>query len=475
MLKQFKITCINVSIDTLFKHINGERFTVKYLGNVCIALLAISLSCTSALAGPLPEPIFETDFEFDANPPANQVELGQLLFFDKIMSGDLDTSCATCHQPLAGTGDGLSLGLGSGAHGVAVMRTTAGIPFQESAPNRIVRNSPPLFNLGWRGWNVLMQDGDISRDETQSTGFATPLGENLPEGLQNILAAQNMFPAAQPREMAGTQSDTAISVAALIPDTLLTLDLITQQVLTIPEYVTRFIDVYDDVDSADDVSFVHIANALAAYQIANFTAINSPFDRFLRGERGTMSGEQRRGMNLFFGRAGCDSCHNGPLLTDQNFYAISVPQIGPGRQFGAGGQDNGRRRVSLDPDDRFKYKTPNLRNVALTGPWGHDGAYATLEGIVRHHLDPINSLENYDTDQAVLPDRERWAAVDFIEHENLTQRALRAERNQLAPIALSDRMVNDLVAFLHALTDPASIDLNHTIPMSVPSGLPVSD
>jgi cytochrome c peroxidase len=95
--------------------------------------------------------------------------------------------------------------------------------------------------------------------------------------------------------------------------------------------------------------------------------------------------------------------------------------------------------------------------------------------MVRHHLDPINSLENYDTTQALLPDTSRWGDRDFVEHNNLENRAEMIGNNQLAPVQLSERQITDLILFLHALTDPAALDLRHTIPATVPSGLPVWD
>ena len=429
-----------------------------------------------AQAGALPAPLKQTGFYDNTRPKRAKVDLGQQLFFDKILGGTKDVACATCHSPLTGTSDGLSLGLGVGARGLSVYRSSLGFDtFEEAAVNRIVRNSRALFNLGWHGWTTLMTDGDISVDPTQPSGFASPLGEDFPVGLDNLLAAQNMLPAAQPREMAGTFGDNEVTLAAKAGDMPLVWDLLAARVAGIDEYVRQFVAVFDDVDSADDITFVHIANAMAAYQIYYFTAFNSPFDQYLRGNKAGMNGKARNGMNLFYGKAGCDTCHSGPMLTDQEFYAISIPQIGPGRAAGTGGEDKGRERISRDWRDKFKYATPSLRNVALTGPYGHDGAYGTLEAVIRHHLDPLTALEEYDTSQALLPDSSRWGADDFVEHENLSQRAERAARNQLQPIELTDKEVNELVAFMHALTDPKSIDLRHTVPMSVPSGLPVWD
>jgi hypothetical protein len=94
-----------------------------------------------------------------------------------------------------------------------------------------------------------------------------------------------------------------------------------------------------------------------------------------------MSGDALKGMKLFYGRADCADCHSGTFQTDLEFHAIGIPQIGPG--FGGvgfqGREDFGREGVTGDPEDRYKFRTPSLRNVALTAPYGHDGFYRTLE------------------------------------------------------------------------------------------------
>ena len=136
--------------------------------------------------------------------------------------------------------------------------------------------------------------------------------------------------------------------------------------------------------------------------------------------------------------------------------------------------------------------------MTLTGPWGHDGAYQTLEDVVRHHLDPVRSLNDYIAPDGMLqpldqvleitadgPKLEhRWLRPNrlsaFLERDTWVQRhpSLRGritDANELAPIDLSDAEVHDLLAFLESLTDPASKDLTAEIPGNVPSGLPVEN
>jgi cytochrome c peroxidase len=191
-------------------------------------------------------------------------------------------------------------------------------------------------------------------------------------------------------------------------------------------------------------------------------------------------------MKLFYGKAGCSECHSGPLQTDHGYHAVAMPQIGPGKGDFENG-DFGREQVTHDIDtdgdgvpqddaDRYKFRTPSLRNTALTGPWGHGGAYNSLEAMVRHQLDPVTSLHDYDIGEAVLPSRTDLDAEDFVHMSDPDNVQAIADASEIQEsIALSETEVAELIAFLHALTDPASLDLRTTVPISVPSGLRLAD
>jgi cytochrome c peroxidase len=215
-------------------------------------------------------------------------------------------------------------------------------------------------------------------------------------------------------------------------------------------------------------------------------------------------------MELFYGKAGCANCHSGPFQTDHDFHAIAMPQIGPGKRDGADGrywratgedeflEDFGRGRVTMRTEDRYRFRTPSLRNVVLSAPYGHSGAYATLEEVVRHHLDPVAALEAYDPDQVELPLLGRvleltvqgsrlnhaflnphrqvgYEARDTFVQRTPEIRARIAAANELEPVRLTDPEVHALVAFLGTLTDPGARDTEHLVPDRVPSGLPVED
>lgn len=128
----------------------------------------------------------------------------------------------------------------------------------------------------------------------------------------------------------------------------------------------------------------------------------------------------------------------------------------------------GRLRVTGRAEDAYAFRTPPLRNVAHTAPYGHSGAYATLEAVVRHHLDPVNSLRNYDPAQAVLP------GLDVDDLRILSDPAeidAIAAANSLAPRNLDDQQVADILVFLEGLTDTQSLRGALGVPLSVPSGL----
>ena len=426
----------------------------------------------------LPDAPEDYDYYDNGAPDAGKIELGRLLFFDKILSGNLNVSCASCHHPLAATGDGLSLPVGEGGVGLGVTRNNgAGT---SAVHERVPRNAPPIFNLGAREFRVMFHDGRVAVDHSQPSGFLSPAGEDLPRGLDNVLAVQAMFPVTSGAEMAGQPGENPIADAAAAGD-LAGADgvwaQIAERLRNIDEYADRFKSVYG-LRNADEISYVHVANAIAAFEAATWRADNSAFDQFLRGDVRAMSPRQRRGMRVFYrrNRGDCASCPSGPFQTDHAFRAIAMPQIGPGKGDGPSGrEDFGRERVTLNPADRFRFRVPTLRNVELTAPYGHAGAFDTLEAMVRHHLDTVSSLHSYDPSQARLAPRPDLDALDFEVMQSAQLRSDIGAANELAPRRLSDEDVRNLLEFLRALTDRGSIDLRKDVPDAVPSGIPISE
>jgi len=447
-----------------------------------ILLSSLVLGSSVALADPLPEPAMNSDFHDSGSPSPVKVELGKIMFFDKILSGNLNISCASCHHALTGTGDGLSLPVGEGGRGLGVTRDTGS--GDDSVHERVPRNSPPVFNLGALEFTRMFHDGRVEENPAEPSGFRSPAGDDLPDGLDNVLAVQAMFPVTSGTEMAGQageneQADAAAAGKLAGPGGVW--EQIAKKLQSYPEYVDLFKAAFPgEIKMKEDISYVHAANAIAAFEARDWRFDNSPFDQYLHGNKKALSVEARIGMNVFYGKGGCGSCHQGTFQTDHDFHAIAMPQIGAGKGdnlpgYDDGHDDFGRERVSGDSADRFRFRTPSLRNVALTPPYGHAGAYNTLEAVVHHHLDAVNSLHEYDTEQATLPSRPDLDELDFVVMDDDSRRAAIAQANELEPVRLKEKDFRELMAFLHALTDPAALDLRGDVPASVPSGLPIWD
>jgi cytochrome c peroxidase len=206
--------------------------------------------------------------------------------------------------------------------------------------------------------------------------------------------------------------------------------------------------------------------ALAAFQRQAFTHTRSPFDRYLDRDDGALTTEQKRGALLFFGDARCGSCHNGPFIGGQSFANVGAPQIGPG---GASEPPLDLGRGEHQQFYRFAFRVAPLRNVELTAPYMHSGAYSTLEAVVRHYDNVSLAVRTYDIDQHAPALRDAYHGGDATHNAVLTTLDSRLR----TPIDLTEAEMRELVAFLKSLTDPAARDLRSLTPARVPSGLPV--
>ncbi len=439
---------------------------IRKLTHVVFALLCpFGLASANELSAPI------TAQDFVAIDPA-QAKIGQLLFYDKVLSGNRNISCGTCHHhDLAGT-DGLSLGIGEGGTGLGLKRLPG--EGEHRIVKRIPRNSPALWNLGHRSIRTLFHDGRLAVSDIYGNGFDSPAEEWLPQGLDHILAAQALFPMTSLAEMAGTPEENEIAgavndrVDAVWP-------IVAQRIRATPGYPELFVEAFDHINDPAEITIVEIGNALGAFIASEWQSFDSPYDRYLAGETDALTDDQMRGMALFFGDANCASCHSGPLLSDQSFHALGLPAFGPGRtrKFDPLPRDLGRMGKSDDLADAYRFRTPALRNVALTAPYGHNGAYATLEGIVRHHLNVEDALSVWTRDDARLPEVPWLAKADFAIQEDRLEMARQARSVDITPIDLTDSDVGALVAFLNALTGETAETRPLGRPDTVPSGLPV--
>ena len=261
-------------------------------------------------------------------------------------------------------------------------------------PIFIARNAPEVFNRAF--FRTMFWDGRVERLDDGT--LATPAGDQLLEGVASPLAAQAMFPVMSREEMRGGVGENELgdiddSDAQGIWSGLMA------RLLAIDEYRDLFAAAFPGV-AEEDLTFAHAANAIAEFESERFTLLDSPFDRYVRGDNKALSAEQKAGLELFFDRAQCAECHKGPLLTNEEYHNAGVVQLGPGKGHGDDGTwDFGREGVTGQLIDRWRFRTPPLHNVAATGPYMHDGSIATLEGVVRHYDDISAASQNYDASQ----------------------------------------------------------------------------
>ena len=395
------------------------------------------------------------------------VDLGQALFFDKILSGNRDVSCASCHDPLMHATDGRSLAIGTGAVGAGTTRVLG------EGRNFTPRSAPSIINTGLRSF-YLFWDGRVNV-EGGPARFQTPAGPALPLGLVNLLAAQAMFPVVNRNEMRGDVGDVDRfgnpNELARFGDAEFGViwSATMQRLLAVNEYIAKFNAAYPGVPRTA-LGFQHAANAIAAFETQAFTHTNSPFDRYLARDDRALTDVQKHGALLFFGKARCSSCHFGATLGGQSFANAGVPQLGPGTGKGAP-LDLGRGDVVDQEFYKFSFRVPSLRNVELTAPYAHNGAFPTLDAVVRHYNNVEKSLRTYDVSQLDPALRASYHG------DAATINAVLAslDGRLRTPINLTDDEIEQLVAFLKSLTDPSARDLSGVVPARVPSGLPVRE
>lgn len=357
-------------------------------------------------------------------PSAARIALGRLLFFDPILSGEKDVACATCHHPDLAFADGRQFSVGAGGAGlgpgrVASVSSLTGLPI-----GLVPRNSQTIFNAAFNG---------------DAAGHPSHLGLQFWDGRAIGLEEQARIPITSRTEMAGDAYPAEVAR-----------DSVVARVRGVDEYVELFREAFptesEGLAGADIVTMDTYGRAVAAYERELVTR-NSPFDRYARGEDGALSSEQKLGLELFFTKARCSSCHGGPMFSDFLFHVIGVPQQGDGKDV-LPGDDTGREEHTHTRMDRYAFRTPTLRNVELTAPYMHDGAFVTLDDVVRFY------------DRGATP---RHPAVS----DALVDAFVRDS------IGLTDGEVIALVEFMEALTDPGT-GLDPTllsVPESVPSGL----
>jgi len=416
-----------------------------------------------------------------------RAELGRLLFFDPILSGDRNISCATCHHPAFAMADGRVLPIGAGGDGLGPTRTfVERVALADEASNVrrlavmhggnadettvhnpfigqfVPRNSPTILNSALL--DIQFWDGRVQPYANQFKTLERRVNELA---LSDSLATQALFPVTSLHEMAGA------TLGGLAPHEIRRA--LIERLRANPTYVEMFRAAFDaaDAPAAEPVTIERMVEALAAFE-RTLIFTDAPWDAFLRGDTDALNEQQKRGALLFFGaldsQINCTVCHGGDLFTDHDFHNLLAPQLGPGKGNGySRREDWGRANVTFDARDRFAFRTPSLRNVTLTAPYFHNGAFATLEAAIRHHADIEGSVTGYDPSANGIPP-DLYSSLQPFAPERQLASVAPALRHGLP---LSEADIADLVAFLDALTDPAATDLDHLLPETLPSELPL--
>ncbi len=384
------------------------------------------------------------------------VRLGQALAFDKILSGNRDIACMTCHLPPFATGDARSLAIGQGATGLGPSRVHPQGVF-------IPRNAPSLFNLF--ALKPLFLDGRVFQDEAGR--YHTPAGDRLTPDMTRVfefgtLSALPLFPVLSRSEM---RADGDNELAAIADDHEPEIwRALMARLGSIREYRRMFEAAYPG-QRFENMNFAHASNAIAGFLTDRLAFNHSPWDRFLHGRDDALTPHQLAGAKNFMS-ARCSICHNGAAFTDNRFHNVALAQFGPGEGDGIGGHDDfGRMRVTGNPAEQYAFRTSPLRNIELTGPYGHDGAFIQLRDFVSHYSESDIKLRSFDVAQ--LEPLLRGTLLPTTENILATRDPL------LAGVVFTPQQIDDVTEFMKALTDPAARDLRRITPRRVPSGLPV--
>lgn len=438
-------------------------------------------------------------------------ELGRQLFFDHALSGVQQTSCGTCHHAAFQFADGRNIARGvfcdlvtpesivcHDAPAPGELGNVVG-PGRKSPLNS--RNSPSLINSALfprQMWNGRFRFVDESSTDVNqcdaSQGFEFPNPEDILL-TRSLPTAQAHIPVTEVVEMTGDfphPGELLEELEERNPEIRLA---IAARMSEIAAYRPLFEEAYPanrpevklfagdpEVAAGAPVPYLAIADAMGHFQ-ESLVMTNAPWDAYLRGDTAAISEAAKRGALVFYTDRKCSSCHAGDMLSDFENHNIGVPQVGPGTAqrdlndpayLGLLTWDFGLEEVSARRVDRFKFRTPPLRGVALTAPYMHNGAYRTLEAAIRHHVDPRAAYENYDIGQIELDMQlaDGLKPLEPVFDDRRNPVVLGSGEGQRR-IDLSEADIADLVEFLKALTDPRMRDTAGLAPSTVPSGRPV--
>src|SRR5262245_28389387 len=287
------------------------------------AVPAVAAASREPAGGSLRRPFPAMAVRADNPGTPEKVALGRLLYFDPVLSGANDISCASCHHPDLGFTDGRGLAMGKGGHGVGPARAGGA---------EIRRGAPTIWNAAYN--HRQFWDGRAADLEEQARGPITSSDEmdQKPEALVAELKA-------------------------------------------IPEYVRLFDEAFGGT-AGSAVTFDNVTRSIAAFE-RTLVSDRSRFDRYAAGDPAALSPQERRGLALFRSlKTRCFECHGFPTFASADFKVIGVPDL-PGHA-----PDRGRAETGAGAAYERAFKVPTLRNVARTAPYMHNGTFRTLDEVL---------------------------------------------------------------------------------------------
>ncbi|MBX2874709.1 MAG: cytochrome-c peroxidase [Saprospiraceae bacterium] len=271
-----------------------------------------------------------------------KVELGRLLFFDPILSGDKDIACASCHHPENGYAEYRDLSIGTNGQGFGIKRV-----FKE--PNVIPlvkRNAHTVLNTAFNG---------IDTRNRYDPEDAPMFWDNRVVSLER----QAIEPLLAFEEMRGPNYGEAEILAE-----------VSQRLAAIPKYVQLFSAAFAE---PNPIHPENMAKAIAAFERTLVTT-DTRFDQYMRGDEEAISLSERDGF-LLFNKVGCGKCHNGPMFSDYQAHVVGVPK--------------NKKLTAFDRgiDEDFAFRTPSLRNLRFSAPYMHNGRFNSLKEVLEFYED----------------------------------------------------------------------------------------
>ncbi|WP_317900892.1 cytochrome-c peroxidase [Cerina litoralis] len=284
------------------------------------------------------------EVKYPANNPSSPEKelLGKLLFYDPILSGNKDISCASCHHPSTGYAEFLDISIGTNGHGLGSERAFG-------TPNDIPlgkRNAPTVINSAFNGMDTY---GVYDPEK------APMFWDDRVQSLEN----QALEPIKTLEEMRGnTHGDTEI------------LEVVVDRLRQIPEYQKLFKEAFGNSEA---ITAENLGRAIASFERTLVTN-NSRFDEYMRGDETAIYASEKEGFELFK-KVGCATCHNGPMFSDYKPHVLGVPK------------NSKLKLIDKGVGDTFAFRTPTLRNLRYTAPYMHNGSIKTLKQVMEFYED----------------------------------------------------------------------------------------